>query len=169
MTITYQNRLSDLWRFSAYTYPRRRAFLILNGLLVVVFSFMLVPTVTRSEGGMLLKALVFLTMLVAVLAFINLGTLLVTLVSYVPARNKGILTTHTLTLDESGVAEETQTGRTHTKWPGIVHVRQNRSFIFLYVSEYGAHVVPKRAFAATADAQRFFQLAKEWQRASVTA
>jgi hypothetical protein len=169
MTITYQNRLSDLWRFSAYTYPRRRAFLILNGLMVVVFSFMLVPAVTKSGRGLLLNTLVFLTMLVAILAFINLGTLLITLISYVPSRNSSILTTHTLTLDESGVAEETPTGHTHTKWSGIVNVRQNRSFIFLYVSEYGAHVVPKRAFAAAADAQRFFQLAKERQRASGTA
>jgi hypothetical protein len=169
MTITYQNRLSDLWRFSAYTYPRRRAFLILNGLMVIVFSFMLAPTVSKSEGGILLRALVFLTMLVAILAFINLGALLVTVISYVPSRNKGILTTHTLTLDESGVAEETPTGRTDTKWSGIVHVRQNRSFIFLYVSEYGAHVVPKRAFANAADAHRFFQLATDRGRASVTA
>jgi len=168
MTVTYKNRLTDLWRFSIYTYPRRRAFLILNGLMILVFSFLLWPSIARAGDGLLLDSLVFATILLLVLAFINFGTILLTLVSYVPKRNRAILTTHMLTLDDSGVTEETPMNLTHTKWSGVLEVRQNRSFIFLYVSEYGAHVIPKRALPLPADAERLFQFAKERQHASAT-
>src|SRR5664280_3438345 len=101
MTITYKNRLSDLWRFSIHNYLRGRTFLILNGLLIIWFSYQLLPTAAGLDDSVLVKSVVFVTMLGLILAFINLLTMLTVLLSYVPKLNKGILTAHTVTLDES--------------------------------------------------------------------
>ena len=166
MTVTYKNKLSDLWRFSIRNYFRGRTFLILNGLLILVFSYQLLSTATALHDTLLIKSLVFVTFLGLILASINLFTMLAVLVSYVPKLNKGIFTTHTVTLDESGVTSETPTSRGAIEWAGVLKVRQSHSFVYIYCAEHAAHVIPKRAFATPADAEGFFQFASQAHDAS---
>ena len=169
MTITYKNRLSDLWRFSIYNYLRGRSFLIINGLLIIWFSYQLLRAGAGLNETVLVKALTFVTMLVLILASLNLLSMLTVLLCYVPKLNRAILTSHTVTLNDSGVAAETGTSRAETRWSGVLKVRQNRSFIYLYCAEHAAHVIPKRAFASPDDAVRFFQFARQAHDASQAA
>ena len=75
-------------------------------------------------------------------------------------QDKGQLGRHQIVLDETGVIESTAVGETRTSWSGIDRVEQNEDYIFLYTQPHAAHVVPKRAFADTDDAQSFYEMAR---------
>jgi hypothetical protein len=134
--------------------------------MLLAFILMFFPSSTElTNDGTGVASIVSIFAVVGSMLFANLAALLVVLISFVPRLNKGILTTHTLTIDDAGVTEETAVNQSRAKWSGVLRVRQNRSFIFIYLTEYSAHVIPKRAFPAPVDAENFFKQAVDAQRA----
>lgn len=73
---------------------------------------------------------------------------------------KGLLGTHTLTLDAAGVLEKTDVGESRTLWSGIDRVEDDADYAFIYTSAAAAHVVPLRAFASAGDARSFVEFAR---------
>ena len=74
--------------------------------------------------------------------------------------DKGQIGKHTLVLSDDGLTESTVVGEQRTSWVGIDRVEQDPDYIFIYTGPSAAHVVPKRAFAYAADAERFQEFAR---------
>jgi hypothetical protein len=72
---------------------------------------------------------------------------------------KGQLGTHKFVLTDSGVAETTAVGESHTTWAGVDRIEQDTDYIYVYTSPAAAFVIPKRAFSES-EAERFYQLAQ---------
>ncbi len=69
---------------------------------------------------------------------------------------------------ENNLITEASVGRSEIQWSGIKAIKQNKRFIFIFLSAYMACVVPKRAFATEADANRFFAYITElWEKHKV--
>ena len=75
-------------------------------------------------------------------------------------RDKGQLGRHKVLLDEDGVVESTAVGESRSSWAGIDRLEQDREYIFIYTQPHAAHIIPKRAFNNSHEAQAFYELAK---------
>jgi hypothetical protein len=77
---------------------------------------------------------------------------------------KSVLTTHTVTLNEDGVVEDTPVGHTNQNWKSIVEVRRTRNFILIYTQRHAAHLIPLNAFASHEAADDFYKSAlQHWK------
>jgi hypothetical protein len=70
---------------------------------------------------------------------------------------RGQLGRHRVALSDSGVLEQTDVSESRTAWAGVDRVEQDLHYIFIYISHGAAHVVPKRAFRDSHEAEAFYQ------------
>jgi hypothetical protein len=61
---------------------------------------------------------------------------------------------------EPGVVVSDGVSRLEQLWPSFSHARETTNLFLLYVSDYSFHMVPKRAFATTADADEFREMVR---------
>lgn len=67
---------------------------------------------------------------------------------------------HTMRLSESGLRVVGAAFDSETRWANFRRLRENRTKIFIYLSAFTAHIVPKSAFLTDTDAQSFSARAK---------
>jgi hypothetical protein len=75
-------------------------------------------------------------------------------------QDRGQLGRHRIGLSGQGVHESTAVGESRSSWAGVDRVEQDPSYIFIYTAPHAAHVIPKRAFDSSADADRFYEFAR---------
>ncbi len=73
---------------------------------------------------------------------------------FVQGEHQGIVGKHTLSLSADGVLDKTSHGRTKTGWRDVHKVVATNEYVFIYLSDTVAHIVPRRAFP---DEQRFHE------------
>lgn len=143
--VRYKNTFGDVLWFSAYTYSHSPVLLVLYAGFTALVCFSTYNSLPASES---LWARVLITvvmsLVILLILFLVIGVVLV--LSLISRANRTILTHHTITLGDTGLTEETDFNRTEQKWAGIPRLVRTRRHIFAYVSQYGAHVIPRRAF-----------------------
>ena len=60
------------------------------------------------------------------------------------AKGKGVLGEHTLEITDDGLIETTEYNRSLHRWAGIHKVTESRRFLWIYVTDTLAHIVPRR-------------------------
>jgi hypothetical protein len=76
----------------------------------------------------------------------------------------GLLGEHTLILSDDGIIESTSVNEALNKWAGIRGIEQNDGYIFIFLNQTMAHIIPKRAFVDPEAASLFLQEAQtRWQ------
>ena len=160
--ISYTTARRDVVWLNLYllTHYRWHRLVFLVCLLAVGWS-----TVWSVEASLPVRAIVFtcsvLTFGPALLAFVAGFALL-----SVSRRDRGVLTQHRIELLEEGLIEETPVNRGQSTWAGIYDVRSSRRYILIFISHNSAHVIPKRAFASSSDAETFYRFARSrWEAA----
>ena len=77
------------------------------------------------------------------------------------AKNKSLLTTHVVEVQDQAFYEETPFNRSFHYWPGIVRVVRRPGFAAVYITANAAHVIPRRAFASDQQVDQFVALVEE--------
>ncbi len=80
-------------------------------------------------------------------------------------KNKTLLTEQTITLDESFLACQSEYARSEVKWKAVQRIVRTRSYLFLYLSQMGAMLIPKRAFNSKEQWDSFFEFCVAKSRA----
>ncbi|HSY49036.1 MAG TPA: YcxB family protein [Thermoanaerobaculia bacterium] len=164
MTIEYTNTLNDLVRFNLYHASRR----VLNWVIIVGAALFLSRTSPSDQPGGRVAAFLIFAICMSLVLFG--ATALISCVSYMPSKNRGILGKHRLTLTAETLAEETPVSEGTWSWVGIQKVSRNSAYVFIYVQQNMAHIVPARSFPNRAEADRFWQFAVDtWKTARVRA
>ena len=155
MEVRYSNTLGDLVRFNLYHLPRMGIMQVMFAGLVVLHTCTFGRDIAKLNESTPMKVGVFLiTFVLFFTALIFLQFLLI-LFSYRPSKNKALLTEHVIRVSDEGLVEETALGSTACTWNGVPNVGQNRRYIFLYVQQNMAHIIPKAAFVTPAAASDF--------------
>ena len=161
MEVRYRNTLGDVLRFNLYTIPRLRGTLVLNGFILLALLWAFLPLVRGLDASLVFKALLLASVLLVVFAAITAVSLLFGILSFIPKLNKGVLTDHRVVLfgirRVGGDSLEPHRMRLERHREG----GPNPRYILLYISQFGAHVIPKRAFPSPPSAQEFFEYAHE--------
>lgn len=58
-------------------------------------------------------------------------------------RDKGVLGEHTLELTDEGLIEATDVNRSLANWRTVFRIRQTKRFVYIYISDANAHVIPR--------------------------
>lgn len=61
-------------------------------------------------------------------------------------KQRGVVGGHTLEITERGLSERTDYNESLAKWPSIRRVHSTRRYLYIYVSDFNFHSVPKRCF-----------------------
>ena len=72
----------------------------------------------------------------------------------------GQLGSHKIILNEAGLVESTAVGESRCLWTGVDRVENDQQYIYIYTAPHAAHIIPKRAFNNSHEAESFYQLAK---------
>jgi len=97
------------------------------------------------------SALFFLTAVQLLLLFLMIWT----------KRFKGLIGQHELTLTDAGMISKSANSETTRKWNSLFRIRSTRNYLFLYINETSAIIVPKRYFASPGEASGFEQTIRE--------
>jgi len=160
MTIRYTNSFRDVMGFCFYHYPRSPLVMVTYGIGFLLVSLTIFQALPNDASGAA-KVTTFLVMELIAFALLA-GILAATIVlSMVSRRNKTLLTEHVLTLSEDSFTEETAYNKTEQKWSGVQKLARTRQHIFIYVSQYGAHVVPRRAFRGATEWDSFYDFCRQ--------
>ena len=73
---------------------------------------------------------------------------------------RGQLGAHKISLNEEGLVESTAVGESRTSWAGMDRIEQDQNYIYIYTAPHAAHIIPKRAFNNSQEAESFYQLAR---------
>jgi hypothetical protein len=74
---------------------------------------------------------------------------------------KGLIGEHELKLTDAGMLSQSANSESLRKWTGLLKVTSTNRYLYLYVNETTAQIVPKRYFASPAEAQSFEQMIRE--------
>lgn len=75
-------------------------------------------------------------------------------------KNKSVLTTHIIEIQDEALYEETKYNRSYFYWNGIVKIVRRPGFIAVYVTPHMAHIIPNRAFTSISQASTFVDAIK---------
>ena len=156
MNIVYENKFKDQLHFIVYHSTRQPSLLIMFAIFVIASSIMsdqMIPWVITG-----IKRVLSLVIVEGIFLVISLILVFgIQILGNVSKMNKGFLTTHNITISDNGFVEETAFNRTETKWEGIMKIAKSRRYIFVYLSQHGAHVIPRRAFANDSEWELLYQ------------
>jgi|HubBroStandDraft_6_1064221.scaffolds.fasta_scaffold1062683_2 hypothetical protein len=168
--VRYTLTRKDLIAFNLYALLRNRMIqlsVVVAILVAIYFAyeiFHLPPPPGQPEFPRAVKiavsVVVIFLLLAAYLACMSLALFFGTRAN----KFKNLLCEHELRLTETGMLSRSATAETMRKWNGLSKLRSTRNYLFLYVNETTAQVVPKRFFNSPAEAQSFEQMIREWMK-----
>ena len=74
---------------------------------------------------------------------------------------------HKLSLTPDAVTDKTGSGKTKTKWRDVRKLVATNQYLYIYISDTLAHIVPRRAFASEAEFREFVDSAMRYYKAVI--
>ena len=162
MKTTYRNTFTDLLAFQWDHTSRSVRFQIII-LFFVVFTSLTILRAIPHETSLLVKIITLVIMEAGFLVIFLLVLGLLTSLAMISKMNRTFLTDHTISIAADGLTEETIFNRSEYKWAGIQKILRTKRHLYVYVSQHGAHVIPRRAFASPADWDDFCKAMVEFK------
>jgi hypothetical protein len=161
MVVEFENTLDDVLALNIYHHQQspkaRRTHRLLQfgpaAILVLVFLGQML--FTRSSPVSSLPWLMFAVVWTLFVPFMLRRSMRKRVLQlFAEGKSKGMLGSHKLSLTSTGVTDKTGFGTTETAWRNVRKVVSTNEYVFIYISDTAAHIVPRRAFA---DAERFHE------------
>ena len=129
-------------------------------ILFAVISALIVQELPQHASPVA-KTITFLIMeVVSFLLFAGIMAVVVVL-SMVSGHNKTVLTEHTIILTDDSLVEETAYCKTEQKWLGVQKLARTKGYLFIYIMQHGAHVIPRRAFRDDTEWNAFYEFCRQ--------
>ena len=161
MTLSYRNTFRDRLAFAAYHVPRNPLVLLMAvGFFLLVTFTSLVPAVrdlpADKPAFVRVLAFIFVELLLVLLIIAFWGVII--LLTMISRRNKPFFCDKTITLGEEVFVGESQYGRSETRWTMVQKLARTRRYIFIYLSQENAIVLPRRAFESSTQWDEFYDI-----------
>ena len=150
MKTKYRNTYADLLAFICHHYSRLFTLQAIT-LIFVAFTSMSTLREIPGDAAIHVKIVTFVLKEGILLGGYLLVIGLVSILGMASKLNKAFFTEHTITIDEGGLTEETVFNRSEYKWAGIQKIIITNGYVFAFVSQHAAHVIPRRAFESQAE------------------
>jgi hypothetical protein len=162
--VRYALTHKDLLAFNLRGAVRNRAIQITTAFVVgfgMYMTFTTPPKAGHAEYSLAVRIAVTLIMGGVMFVVVSGLQLMMLVLTIWTKKFKGVLGEHELTLSEVGMLTRSADGEALRKWTGLLKVASTTSYLYLYVNETMAQIVPKRYFSSPAEAQSFEQMIRE--------
>ena len=156
LEIEFSLKVSDVVRINLYWFPRMPVYVVMIAGLFLFQASQVIPVFLTYKYSVLTKVISvtiietgFLLLLIALIAII---VVVITLFTTLPAQNKATLTQHRYRFTSETLIRESAYMRVECKWTAIQRINQSSGYIFLWVTQVGMFVNPKRVFSSRAQA-----------------
>jgi hypothetical protein len=174
MDIEYENSMDDILALNLYHHQqlpaarRTRMLLQYGPPVILVIIFLVQVSIT---GGSLVSSLPWLFFAGIWVIFVpySLRRAMKKRVTRMVLENQGggITGRHKLSLKSDAVTDQTGSGKTKTRWADVPKLVVTGSYLYIYISDTSAHIIPKRAFESEAEFKEFVDTAMRYYRAVV--
>lgn len=96
--------------------------------------------------------------------FLTYTLISIIIILFTSKERNGILGQHQYVISPEGLCIKTIANEGIQKWEGMTCVRKTNSYIYLQVTYYLFHIIPKRSFDSSNDFQRFFNASLQYYR-----
>lgn len=166
--ITYTNEKKDFTDFARFSLKIPRCIsillkrvLIVTLIITIIGCFLFIKHFYIQSITFILLYflfnLIFLLVSVYILSFIFNGHALYNL-------SKGLDLNYTLTLTDEGIKRVSSSSTSTYNWSNVKDIYNTKREIFVFVSDFQAIIIPKRAFENEADSESFYNLIIEYQK-----
>lgn len=162
--VRYTLTRRDLFVFQCRGAVQNRILQVMTVLFILIFAhlgFHTPPQTGQRELSLAVKIAVASTMGLLVVVGMFVLQLLVVFLTVWGNKFKGLLGDHELTLSEAGMSTRSAHSESARKWTGLLKLASTDKYLYLYVNETMAQIVPKRYFASQIEAQGFEQMIRE--------
>jgi hypothetical protein len=165
MKISYRNSFTDIFWFTL-DYQRHSPVAVGVIVLLMILVGLQTPAwMPKSSRWFAILLMSLVAMAVCLLACLAINSLIILLDYLASEKPKQQRRTHTITLSEDQLLEESPCNRTATQWSGLHGLRKSKKYIFAYVTHNSGHVIPRRAFASPAEWNDFStQMAERYRQ-----
>jgi len=168
MTITYKLEPRDLRAFQRYAQKHlpnlRRARYIIAAWMVALCLWLVLSSDDHRIGFRIAYLCVLLLVFWGLFRLVTLAVSgIVQWRSYTSDKHKSVLCEHTVTLADDAFIEATAFNQGRNLWSGVYRVVDTPDYIYVFISLYLAHIIPKRAFPDAESAQQFYERASSLQ------
>ena len=164
MTLSYRNTFRDRLAFAAYHIPRNPLMLLMTvGFFFFITFTSLVPAVRElpADKPAIVRVLAFIFVELLLAVFILAFWAVVTLLTMISRRNKPLFCDKTITLGEEAFVGESQYGRSEVRWTMVQKLARTKRYIFIYLGQENAVVLPRRAFESSTQWDTFYDICKQ--------
>jgi hypothetical protein len=164
MKLSYRNTFRDRLAFAAYHLPRNPLFLLMTiGFFLFVTFESLVPALRESSANqpVIVRGIAFIFVELLLALIIVAFWAVITVLSMISRKNKPMFCEKTITLGDDGYVAESQYGKSETRWTMVQKLARTRRYIFIYLSQDNAVVIPRRAFENSTQWDTFYDLCKQ--------
>jgi len=154
MVVEFENSLDDLLALNLYHHQqspsarRVRQLLQFGPAAILVIVFLVQVLVSGASPVSSLPWLMFAVVWTVFVPYMMRRSLKKRILQlYADGRDRGVVGRHTLSLTSTGVTDKTSFGKTVTTWREVRKVVATNEYVFIYVSDAVAHVVPRRDFS----------------------
>ncbi len=164
MKVSYRNAFCDRLAFAAYHLPRNPLFLLMTiGFFLFVTFESLVPALREPSANqpMIGRGIAFI-FVESLLALILIAFwAVVTVLSMISRKDKPMFCEKTITLGDDGYVIESQYGKSETHWTMVQKLARTQRYIFIYLGQDNAVVIPRRAFDNCTHGDTFYDLCRQ--------
>jgi hypothetical protein len=159
MKVSYRIKFLDIILFNIYQWFHSPFILGFFAVLIGIITWANWQTMAERANEHSLFVLIFSFAVLELLFFAILGIvlLLTVVVGNLSKMNKTILTDCVITLHQDSISAESKYARTEYQWNAVQKLAQNSRYLFLYVMQHGAVIIPKRAFRNVQELKNFWQ------------
>ena len=152
MTITVTITRSDLFWVHVQALPRVKSTYII---LSIIWASLFFSRYLDDENAHPILALVFATFIVASLILLSMYVISFLFYFLLGFKTSGVLGNHQYQITPEGLLEETDVNRTLTKWSGMTKLLKTKRYLFVQISWYLFHIIPRRAFKSNEEFESF--------------
>jgi YcxB-like protein len=164
MSITYRNGFRDWLAFQAYCAPRNPIIILTSiGFFLFVTSQIVLPAMHETSASLPLAGCViaFIFVELLLIAFILAFLAAITILPMISRkRNKLLYCDRKVSVDNDAFYTESEYNRSEVRWSVVRKMVRTRSYIFMFMGQHNAVVVPRRAFEEPAQWDAFYDLCK---------
>ncbi|MCK4904833.1 YcxB family protein [bacterium] len=164
MTLSYRNTFRDQLAFILYHLLHTPfCLLFLVGLCLIVTFGSVIPAVQRVSTDQPMFAVVIAFILIELLlALFFFGFVVVfTILSMISRKNKTVFCEKTITLGEEAFVNESEYGKSETRWTIVQKLACTRRHIFIYLNQQAAIVIPRSAFESSEQWDAFYAICRQ--------
>jgi YcxB-like protein len=160
MTITYRNQFRDWLAFQAYCIPRSPITILASvGFFLFVTFQVVLPRAHQMPASVPLVACVFGFIFVelVLIAFILAFLAFITILPMFFPRDKQLYCERKVSIDDDAFYTESEYSRSETRWSVVRKLVRTHSYIFMFLGQHNAVVVPRSAFEEAEEWDAFYE------------